>query len=256
MKRLYFLILISIIFLCNCKYNYERTESFTGYYDKEHLKIKMEGEMKNGIENGDWKYFDLNGSVIQQGNYKDGLLHGEWKYSYKALYDSLLYWKIFSIDNFKFSLTSNFCQFNANKQSSNLIFIDSITKDGFSIFSTKIIEGKDIEDYVFKNIDEYKETRCAIFSDSLKKITTDESSCFYIYNLDCKCDNNLDTASIFNIYTRIDDNLIVLVYTCKQNDFIKGQFLVGEIFLHSFFGSRKIFNSLSNIKEINTIQFK
>ena len=73
-KKLFFLILLSVLCYYGCSYYYEKTEEYLCYYDKERTKIKMKGEKENENQNGEWKYFDINGSVVQHGTYQNGLL--------------------------------------------------------------------------------------------------------------------------------------------------------------------------------------
>ncbi len=76
---------------------------------------------------------------------------------------------------------------------------------------------------------------------------------FYFYNMNYKDEKRNYNAFTFNIYSKLDDNLIIFIYTCKSKDFKKGRFLISEIFYHSFYNNKRIFNPLSDIKEINTI---
>ncbi len=176
-SKFFILVLISTLFFYGCSYYYEEKEEYLCYYDKEQRKIKIKGEMEKGNQNGEWKYFDTNGIVVQQGIYQNGLFSGNWEYNYDSM-NCTINWKILSINNFKFSLPNSFYLYNINKQNSSFMYLDSLSKDLLSIAYIKIKEEKDIEEYLFKTINEYKQ-QCLVLSDSLLKIKTDES--FFLF---------------------------------------------------------------------------
>ena len=44
-------------------------------------KLKTSGQKSaDGMQEGEWKYFDVNGKLIRIENYSEGVAEGEWKY--------------------------------------------------------------------------------------------------------------------------------------------------------------------------------
>lgn len=52
------------------------------------LQLVVEGEYRDSLRNGHWRYYDIVGSLTMDGNYVDDRKHGEWKYYYPKYVDA------------------------------------------------------------------------------------------------------------------------------------------------------------------------
>lgn len=239
-----------MLFLYGCSFSYDKTESYFCYYDKEQTKIKMKGEMTNGVENGIWEYYNLDGSLVQKGGIENGLLIGNWEYSFDSL-NLKVNWEKSTINNFDFSLPNSF-KFLKN-DSKSFMYVDTINKEVFSIGIEYVKSDDEVQDYINESRINYFNNGYVIF-DTLLKIKTAETV-FYFYSMDFKKTELSNTASAFSIFIKIDSELVAFYYTANKQNAVKSKFFIYEIFSHSFYKGKRVFNALSEINEITSMNF-
>ena len=150
----YIIQIFIFLLLTSCNYIEEKKTLYIGYYDDSQTMVKMKGNLENDIEQGEWKYFNENGKLIQSGNYKDGYQVGKWVYNYENILDTSILWTINTFDKFRFSLPETFQE---SFLDSNKLLYTAIDKASGDVFSIKnnIASPSDMDNYFQKTKDEF-----------------------------------------------------------------------------------------------------
>jgi len=124
--------------------------------DFRELKLILDGNYKDGVENGYWKYFDMNETLIEEGFFENGEKSGEWKYYHSSLFynekqkDQFIK-KLYMIENYNGGyLNGKKSQFSTVYRKDYPCTEDDPTKSSFDT-CTKIIFEKFLETSFYVN---------------------------------------------------------------------------------------------------------
>lgn len=247
--RSHLIVIVVFIIINSCSYQKNEKVNYVAYYDTAQSRIKMKGEILNGMEIGEWRYFDENSELIQMGVYEEGFQKGQWQYEYPGV-EKFINWKhVVSPNHFMFSLPTTFRNSAKLTDSLNYTAIDSV--DG-SVFSLRTIGMSD--DSLLSN---YFNINFENFIQQDFTIRKAESSCikgdgllYYLDEYSLFHSRSNKAIAMYMIYTILDKDLVVLTYTTSPQKSTKARFLIGEIFYHCKFRNKRLADPFVEIKDI------
>lgn len=227
MKRTVLLIATAVV--CSCGSTYTEVTDLKVYYDTEKTKIKEDGTLINGLEEGAWNYYSEKGKIIKQGTYKDGLQDGRWYYDMPNI-DKEIVWQKVEIRKLNFSLPINFIYKEEMSDSSNYIYRDT---QQHSLLKISIVEDCSkicVAGYYDLTLKALQKSNAVLSSNSLKI----ESKNGYVFLDNYLLNNrNQDSLRQLMLYKGLSDKnaiIFTIVDLNKNTEYIK--FIVTEVFNH------------------------
>lgn len=251
MKKIqcHLLVFLILIIIKSCSYEKNEKVNYVAYYDTAQSKIKMKGEILNGVEIGEWRYFDESGEIIQMGLYEEGFQKGQWQYSYSGVEKFVNWEHVVASNHFMFSLPTTFKNSANLTDSLTYTAIDSIDGSVFSVRPISMSNDSLLSNYFDINVNSF------IYQNFT--IRNAESSCIkgdgLLYYLDeyiLYHSNTNKEMAMYMIYTILDKDLVVLTYTTSPQNISKARFLIGEIFYHCKFKNKRLADPFVEIKDI------
>jgi hypothetical protein len=233
----------------SCSYEEKNTINYSGYYDFKKEKLKIQGVLINGNEEGDWKYYDEFGNLVQNGNYKNGYQVDNWYYKFPDIADSIINWKHVSVPNkIEFSLPNSYFESNGNSSVLKYAALDTINASSFTI---SVLENRNklfIDSIFDMNLNEFRED--CILESAESNIIKGNDLLYYFDEFLLTHKERKTKMSMYMIYCVCEKQIVVFTHIVKQKNSAKGKFLLGEIFYHSKWNSKRIANPFTNIDEI------
>lgn len=149
----------------------------------------------DGLEDGEWKYYDNNGNILEEGVFKDGIRVGKWKY-YTPNKDSII-WRLYK--NPSGSIETNIPNdlFLAEDGDSISVFK---SRDSTELFNLSIGKGYpgDIPEYKVSLYKDFSDLHAEIKDSVSQYIKTDVGK-EYLFNRIVGLDSSKRSFLFFNI---------------------------------------------------------
>lgn len=244
MKNSILVLIITIVSCCS-----DKTKKYIEYFDVSNTKIRIDGQVNkdNGLEIGEWRYYDTLGRVSERGFLKDGFLIGDWHYSIPE--NSSLTWKIFKdsskaiVCNYPSILVPlkkrNFLFSASNKDSSNRVNL---------IIDTLFLRSNETSE-MYKNtlISSAQQIYNVISFDCQRQITS-ESEYYY---LEFKVKENDDVGTIMHIFKNSKDNMVTEVNCFVSSSRLAiGKKIFSGVLFHVIIDKKRFFSPLTRIDNI------
>ena len=231
----------------SCTYEKSDKTKFVGYYDQEESKIKMEGLLKDGMEIGEWSFFDEQGNQIQNGYYLNGIQIGVWKYRYPTLKSDIVWDTITNCTDFKFSLPHSFKIATEYQTDSSYTFIDNIENEVFSIYNFECLNREYVESFYKKNYDDFINQNYRIKTSS-SSIIKSENILYFLDEFRVFHPQAKKDILVVMIYAVIRNNMVVLNYTSDPDKYLMVKTIIEDIFSHLYFKGERVADPFRDIQ--------
>lgn len=235
-----FLVII-LFFTLSCYYTESNKVTYFEYFDEKKEKIKSCGELVNGSESGLWKFYDLDGKLIQEGNFENGIPKGTWIYYIDKVSKSISWKEVDFKNGFNFGIPVDF-EYSENLSSKNKYhYFNKIDECLFGIDKVDLIS-----DSVFNDIFElnYKD-----FINNGNEVKYAKSKTIEAINTVYKFDEFLvfdkfsgkELTNIM-IYSILDSKLITLSFVCNPEKAPECKVLIEQIYFHIKYKDFRVYN--------------
>lgn len=228
MKRVLLIITTAAVYSCG-SINTEVT-NWKMYYDAEKIKIKEEGTLINGLEEGAWNYYSEKGDIIKQGVYEDGLQNGRWYYDIPGISKEIV-WQKNETKKLNFSLPIDFTYKGELSDSYNYVYRDTQQHSLLKISILEKCDKKCVAEYYDLTLNALKGSSIVQTSSTLK-VNSSSGDIFLDSYLLLKNENR-DTLRQLMLYKSLNENqavFLTIVDWDKDTEYIK--LIITEVLYH------------------------
>ncbi len=248
MKKYVYLFWLQLISLVLLQYNCTNQDCSLRKFGFANQDYNAQGCIVNGIEQGEWSFFNFSNQLTEKGIFENGLRVGKWYYPQNKS-DSIIEWKRFERANLK--LTFNIPVLLEVVEDS-LDYIKFSNKDTSKLFNIVLSVNeiakseKKIEEYYKQGEEEILVNDWTFVSKRNKIVTKSRILYFNDYSISPKEGTNF---KVLNIYGMIDNKNIFEI-SCRFNEEIEGsaRLIFFSLLTNCFNNGKRVVNPFEDIE--------
>ena len=204
----------------------------------------MKGNSINGIESGEWTYFNRKGELVQKGSFINGKRVGKWTYLFKDVLDTDITWNIWddSIPGFSISLPSSFVK---NENTRNDIFF-ALDKSNGDVFSIKSINNMDMKEYYEGTLNELNKS-FSIINQAAYELQGPQNKTYLASFIFLRSPEGEKGCSMCGAYFICDSTLIDFSFSTSLEDSTKGKRIFGDIIQAAYYKNARLASPFDKI---------